>query len=130
MIRMIKFRNPIPDSPEGWLKEIAEAYADAKETIPFAHLTEQKMTDDDLFHLAPSVCLKIRGIKKTEKILKQATDTALSNYVANLDAHKKALSDPYMAFALCYIVSHYGLKIIDENQVESVMHYLDYMRNG
>jgi hypothetical protein len=76
----------------------------------------------------PAICLKFRGIKQTEDILKQATEIALSNYIANLDARKKSLADPYMAFALCYVVSHFGLEIIDENQVESVMYYLDKSR--
>ena len=99
--KMVKFKNPIPETPEDWLKEITYAFNDAKETIPFALMAGQEMTNDDLYPFAPDICLKFRGIKKTKKILKQATDIALSNYEANLDAHKDSLADPFMAFALC-----------------------------
>jgi hypothetical protein len=126
----IKYKNPIPYTPEDWLKEITDAYLDAKGTIPFAPLTGEEMTENDLYHLAPVICLKFRGIKQTKDILKQATEIALSNYVANLDAHKESLTDPYMAFSLCYVTSHFGLEIIDENQVESVMYYLENTRKG
>ena len=127
---MVKVKKRIPSTQEAWVKEIDNAFLDARETIPFAPLTGHKMTDDDLYHLAPAICLKVRGIKPNKKLLKQATDVALSNYVANLDAHKESMSDPYMGFALCYIVSHFALEIIDENQVESIMFYLDNMRKG
>ncbi len=127
---MIKCKNPIPDSPVEWLREIADAYLDAQEAIPFSTLTGQEMTVADLYQLAPIVCLKFRGIKNTKKTLKQATDMALSNYVVNLDENDEAMADPYMAFALCYIVSHFGLELISDNCVERVMTYLDEMRNG
>jgi hypothetical protein len=50
---MIKFKKPIPTTQEKWEKEISDAYLDAKETILFAPLTGQKMTEKDLYHLAP-----------------------------------------------------------------------------
>lgn len=31
----MKPKNPVPESPEGWLVEIAAAYQDAREAIPF-----------------------------------------------------------------------------------------------
>ena len=64
---MIKYNNPLPDSPEGWLNEIKLAYADAKEAIPVSKMTGTDMTENDLYHLAPMVCLKFRGIKNTKK---------------------------------------------------------------
>ena len=90
----------------------------------------REMTEDDLYQLAPIVCLKFRGIKQTKNNLKQATEIALSNYVVNLDENNEAMEDPYMAFALCYVVSHFGLELISENCVERVMFYLDEMRKG
>ncbi len=122
---MVKFNNPMPDTPDEWLKEIAKAYADAKEAIPFAPLTGQEMTDDDLFHLAPSVCLKFRGIKRSKKILKQATDAAVSSYAATQDINKEMLSSPKLAFAFCYLCSHFGLDIINENQFDEIMEYIE-----
>ena len=127
---MITYKNKIPSTPKGWEREISDAYLDAKETIPFSPLTGQKITENDLYHLAPIVCLKFRGIKRNKNTLKQATEIALSNYLANLEAHKESMLDPYMAFALCYVTSHFGLEIIDENQVESVMYYLENTRKG
>lgn len=122
---MVKFNNPIPNTPEKWVKEIAKAYVDAKETIPFAHLTGQKMTDDDLFHLASSVCLKFRGIESTEKILKQATDAALSSYLATDDVSGELFVNPFLAFAFCYLCSHYGLDILNQNQLNEIMEYIE-----
>ena len=52
---------PIPKTPEEWLKEIQLAWKDAKETKLFAALMKTKLTDKDLFQLAPFVCLKFRG---------------------------------------------------------------------
>ena len=98
---------------------------DAKETIPFAPLAGQKMTEKDLYHLAPAVCLKFRGIKGTDKILKKVTEFTLANYIANIDINNDSLSDPYIAFSFCYVVCHLGLEIIDEHQVESLMDYLE-----
>ena len=122
---MIKHKNPIPSTHKKWAKEIADAYLDAKETIMFAPLTGQKMTEKDLYHLAPAVCLKFRGIKTTDKILKKVTQVALSNYIANMEINKEPLSDPYIAFTFCYLASHFGLDIIDEQQFESIMEYLE-----
>ena len=127
-IIMIKVKKRIPSTQEDWAKEIDNAFLDAQETIPFALQSGQIMTDDDLYHLAPAICLKFRGIERTEDILKKATELALANYVASVDVNKESMTDPYMAFALCYVVSHFALEIIDENQVESVMCYLDNMR--
>ena len=122
---MLKFNNPIPDSPEEWLKEITKAYVDAKETIPISGMTGIGMTDDDLFQLAPSVCFKFRGIIRSRKILKQATDAALSRYLAIDNINKGMLSNPILAFAFCYLCSHYGLDIIDENQFNEIMEYIE-----
>ena len=43
-------------------KELDKAIADARETKPFGLLTGQPITDSNLFHLAPLVCLKFRGL--------------------------------------------------------------------
>ena len=118
-------KNPIPSTNKMWKKEIAEAYLDAKEAIPCAHLIGQKMTEKELFHLAPAVCLKFRGIKKTDKILKKATEFTLANYIANIDINNDSLSDPYIAFSFCYVVCHLGLDLIDEHQVGCLMDYLE-----
>lgn len=61
--RVKAMARPLPKTPDQWLKEILLAIKDAKEAKPFARLTRTKLTDADLFHLAPLVCLKFRGRK-------------------------------------------------------------------
>jgi hypothetical protein len=68
-----------PRSPLQWLGEVAMAYADAHETIPFGRDLGVDVHEDDLFHLAPSVCLKFRGMAATPARLKRATTTALAS---------------------------------------------------
>ena len=125
MGRRLKIANPLPDSPESWLEEIAEAYADAYETIPFGPLVGQEIGPDDLFHLGPAVCLKFRGIKTTKKILDQATTAALSSYLATKDQCEETVSVPEMAFAISYLASHFGLEILDADTITGIMEHLE-----
>ena len=70
---------PIPKSSKGWLKEIAEAYVDARGVNSWSRVTGVDVGDDDLFHLAPSVCLKFRGLKLSGRKAKKATEAALAS---------------------------------------------------
>ena len=54
-------KRSIPRTPEGWLLEIRLAIKDAREIEQFSTLTGERITDANLFHLAPLVCLKFRG---------------------------------------------------------------------
>ena len=74
---------PVPSSPSAWLEEIALAYRDAEEAIPFAGLLGEPMDSQDVFHLAPVVTLKFRGLRNTPKRLRQATEAALTSFVAS-----------------------------------------------
>ena len=65
----VKPSNPMPDSSQAWLAEIAAAYRDAEEEIPFGPLVGQELKPEDLFHLGPMICLKFRGIKTTRRLL-------------------------------------------------------------
>ena len=47
--------------PAQWLDEIRLAIQDAREAKPFGRLIGERITDANLFHLAPLVCLKSRG---------------------------------------------------------------------
>jgi hypothetical protein len=49
----------------------------------------------------------------------------LSSYVANLEDQESVLSEPRLAFAFCYLASHYGLGLVDMAAVESVMEFLE-----
>jgi len=75
-----------PTTPDEWLDEIRLAIADARKTKPFGILTGQRIKDGNLFHLAPLVCLKFRGLDyRDEELRGKVTEGALANYVANSD---------------------------------------------
>ncbi len=122
---MIKYNNPIPGTPEEWLKEIIVAYADAKETISFSEITGVDMTEEDLYHLAPSVCFKFRGIKITKKLLQKTTETALTSLIATSTIYEEVLSDSMLSFSFCYLSSHFVLDIVDEDIINETMDYID-----
>jgi hypothetical protein len=119
---------PLPKTPDQWLKAILLAWKDSRETKPFAHLTGTTLTDADLFHLAPLVCLKFRGRKLTGKEADKVREGALANYVVNtgpeapvqgLEAH------PQMAFALCYVAAHLILDLVDEEKAGEVVDFCE-----
>ena len=101
---------------------------DARETKPFARLTGTKLTDADLFHLAPLVCLKFRGRQLTGAEADQVTKGALANYVVNTgpEAAVQGLeSKPQLAFALCYVAAHLVLDLVDEQTAGEIMGYCE-----
>jgi hypothetical protein len=110
-------RTGIPKSKLEWIAEIAEAYQDAEEAIPFGPVTGQLIEEKNPFHFAPSVCLKFRGIKPTKRNLKKATDAALSSYVASKDSVGHILDVPHISFAFCYLASHFALDLLDEKEI-------------
>ena len=114
-----------PKTPEAWLDEIAKAYLDAIETMQFGALTGNKIEEREFFHLAPSLCLKFRGIKTTEDNLKMATDAALSSFVATKDSVDNLFEIPQMAFAFCYLACHFGLDLVDKNTLSEAMGYIE-----
>lgn len=115
----------LPATPEAWLEEIRAAYADAQEAIPFGPAVGQCFGEQELFHLAPAVALKFRSLPSRGATLKRATEAALTSYVANLESQRSVLSDPRLAFAFCYLASHYGLGLVEMAAVESVMECLE-----
>jgi len=118
-------RRELPATPEEWLEEIRRAFADAREAIPFGPLTDHAFGEEQLFHLAPAVALKFRDGAPRGARLKQATEAALSSYVVNLERRKATLSDPRLAFAFCYLASHFGLGLLDAATAESVMNFVE-----
>ena len=114
----------MPDSPQAWLEEIAVAYKDAREAIPFGPLAGE-VRPKDLFHLGPCVCVKFRGVKRTKALLRKATDAALSSYVATEEELPDMFVVPQLAFAFMYLASHFGLDMLDEQQVDAVMQYVE-----
>jgi hypothetical protein len=56
----------IPQTKSEWIDEIAEAYRDAEEAMPFGKFVGEDIGEKDLFHMAPAICLKFRGIRRTK----------------------------------------------------------------
>jgi hypothetical protein len=116
---------PIPKTPMEWLDEIARAYIDARETIPYGRLVSRKISEKDLYHLSPTVCLKFRGYKRSEKVLKKATNAALTSYVATRSVVGDLMDIPQISFAFCYLSAHFGLDLVDETTVAEIMDYIE-----
>ncbi len=115
---------PLPTTPAAWLKEIKLAIADASEAKPIG----TPLTDSNLFHLAPHVCLKFRGQKPTGKVAKRVVETALANYIVNSDpnGNDHGLEQrPLMAFTLCYVAAHLALGLLNEQQAEAILIYCE-----
>lgn len=125
----MKDKDTIPDSPQAWLKEIARAYLDASETLLVGKLTGTKITKEDLYQLSPTICLKFRGIEKSEENLKKATDAALSSYVATKENIGDLFDIPQMSFAFCYLASHFGLGLIDGTTLSEIMEFVEFRLN-
>ncbi len=117
-------KRSLPRTPEGWLLEIRLAIKDARETEPFGRMIGQPITDANLFHLAPLVCLKFRGRKLVGREADRVTETALANYVVNSDPEgvdHGLETKPLMAFALCYVTAHLALDLVDEEKAEAIL---------
>ena len=120
-------------TPEGWLLEIKLAIRDARDTEPFSLLTGEKITDANLFHLAPLVCLKFRGRKLAGREADRVTKAALANYVVNSDPEgiDHGLKEkPLLAFAECYVAAHLALDLIDEEQAEAILNFCEEHLDG
>jgi hypothetical protein len=122
---MIHAKNKIPPTQQAWLEEIAKAYCDAHETLPFGKFVGQEINPEDLFHLGPAICLKFRGVKNTKRNLEKATEVALTSYVATKEIVGDLFDIPQMSFAFSYIASHYGLDLVDENLSTKLLEYIE-----
>ena len=118
-----------PTTLDEWLDEIRQAIADAREAELFGELIGQPITDANLFHLAPLVCMKFRDVdKRNEELRRQVSDGAMATYIANSD--RDGVADglkqrPLLAFALCYVSAHYILELVDEREAESILSYCE-----
>lgn len=121
----MNFKNPIPVSPQSWLKEIAKAYLDAIEILPFGKLTGQRIDRKNLYQLGPAICIKFRGVRNSKDNLKKATDAALYSFVASEKLVGKLFDTAQVSFAFCYLASHYGLGILDEKTLDKNFDYIE-----
>ena len=126
-MKAIQVKNPVPVKCEDWLREIAKAYSDARDAIPFAELIDdkEKFEEKNIFHFAPSVCLKFRGIRRNKQILEETTEAALSSYVATQDHAAEVFQSPVMAFAFCYVASHFGIGLIAEKDGYAILEFIE-----
>ena len=125
---MTKAKRPLPASLEAWLVEIAVAYQDARDAIPFGPAVGEPFGEAQLFHLAPTVVLKMRGLPRSARKLARATEAALASYIATRDVTPDVFANPHISFAFCYLASHHGLGLLDETQTEEVMNYVERKR--
>jgi hypothetical protein len=119
---------PLPRTPDEWLQEILLAWEDARDTKSVARITGTRLTDADLFHLAPVIGLKFRGRELAGAEADRVTQGALANYVVNTgpDATVSGLeSKPQLAFALCYVAAHLVLGLVDKGTAAEVLDYCD-----
>jgi len=126
-------KHPLPRTVVGWFKEIKLAIADAREPGPFGERIGQPVTDANLFHLAPLVCLKFRGRKLVGREADRVTKTALANYVVNSDpdgVDHGLESKPLLAFAVCYVTAHLALDLVDETRAEAILNYCEEHLEG
>jgi hypothetical protein len=120
----MKMARLLPRTPVEWLEEIRDAMLDACDTKPFGILTGHPITDADLFHLAPLICLKFRGRKTKGPEAKRVIETALANYVANSEQHGLK-SRPMLAFVLCYVGAHLALDLLSEKDADVILNYCE-----
>lgn len=115
----------LPRTPADWLKEIAQAYKDASEAKPFGELSiGRSLKDEELFHLAPQVFFKFRGIGASEHRKNEIIEGTLASYVATIDAGEggKILeASPVLAFSFCYLAAHFVADLIDDMKVAAIM---------
>jgi len=117
-----------PQHPVEWLHEIDDAYRDAYDTLPFMPLAGVMPSENKLFHLAPRVAVKFRGLPSSR--IDAATEAALCSYVASREQAGSAFDDPYLVFAFCYLASHFGLGLISEQCIDEVMAFLEAAKSS
>jgi len=117
---------PLPQTAAQWIDEVNAAYDDAREALPFTPLVGVAADVRDLFHLAPHVAIKFRGLPESKRSI--AVEAALTSYVASQD--KAPVHDPLLAFAFCYLASHFGLDLVSKGAVEEVMDLMERAARG
>jgi hypothetical protein len=115
---------PLPVTMEAWIAEIRAAQEDAAEAIAFGPLAGAEIKPEELFHLAPNVALKFRGLAPSKRNLKRATDAALASYVATTSHSPELKEFPTISFAFAYLASHFGLELLSAAQVDEIMGYI------
>jgi hypothetical protein len=116
-------RRPIPKTPNEWLAEIAAAYLEAYETLPFLPLVDVEPTEEVLFHLAPRVAINFRGLPLSRS--DAAVDAALTSHFATNEQTPGIFDNPHLSFAFSYLASHFGLGLLKQEEVDKVMTFIE-----
>lgn len=116
-------RRPPPKTPNEWLAEIATAYQEAYETLPFLPLVDVEPGEDVLFHLAPQVAVKFRGLPLSRS--DAAVDAALTSHFATNEQPPGIFVNPHLSFAFSYLASHFGLGLLKQEEVAEVMTFIE-----
>jgi len=122
---MTKHMTEMPASHCDWIREIADAYVDAYQAIPYGAVFGDTITENELFHMAPEICLKIRRIKRTKANIKKATEAMLSSYAATQGHTPKILANPHIAFSFAYLTCHFAMDLLTEHYVDETMNYIE-----
>jgi hypothetical protein len=91
-------------------------------------LAGERITDANLFHLAPLVCLRFRGGKLIGREADRVTESALANYVVNSDPDRMdhdLETRPLLAFVVCYVTAHLALDVVDEQKDGAILNFCE-----
>lgn len=115
---------PIPKTDSEWLEEVNLAFADAAEALPVLAMLGDPASPSALYSIAPNVCAKFRGLPTSGAKFNDARSISLGSYLATLDTHPKLFKRPGIAFAFCYVATHFGYELIAHEDVGRIMGYI------
>ena len=117
---MRELAKPFPRSSEDWLAEIA-ADLDAREAIPFGDLLGEPFREADLFHWRPPWPSSFEAVRARHAAERVQTKLRLPATPQTSRRTQAFSNDPHLAFAFCYLASHYGLRLLTAECVEELM---------
>ena len=116
--------NPIPTTNSAWLDEVRHAFADASRALPFNKLLGHNANPAFFPVIASNLCAKYRGLPASGHEFDQAAEATLASYAASANYHAKSFEVPEVAFAFCYVASHFGYGLISEAETGRILDYL------
>ncbi len=60
--------------------------------------------------------------------MRKARDAALTSYVATTEQEPQLRDDPLLGFAFAYLASHFGLDLLDSDEVGEIMEFVEQHR--
>ena len=120
----IKIKIPVPTSSRGWLKEMMEACLDTLQVVSSGRIAGKAYDQNSFYRVVAAACLKNRGLEPKGKYLDIAAEAARESYPASLETGANSLKEPHLAFVFCYLTAHFGLELIDDVTINSVLEYM------